>query len=212
MDPREEHLATTRIDVRAPPIRPGGGTRQTVPAPRETLVRRRVLGAARRRYVAARVLEAGPPTHGSLSSQPRARPSECRDHGRHGARGEVVPRRSSEDSRQSRDPLTIALVGRRVADPGVSTLLSFGDDASARRRVKDLPRLPRRRQRTLWNRGRQRPGSEPTRACQRTPLGSGQPRRISQRVDTPRPTRGGGSFLAVRATGGTLHTDSRWPA
>src|SRR5205809_7429690 len=123
MDAREEHLATTRIDVRAPPIRPGGGTRQTVPAPRETLVRRRVLGAARRRYVAARVLEAGPPTHGSLSSQPRARPSERRDHGRHGARGEVVPRRSSEDSRQSRDPLTIALVGRRVADTG--SLLSL---------------------------------------------------------------------------------------
>src|SRR2546426_5576317 len=39
MDSREEPLEATRIDLRTPPIRPGGRTRSAVPAPEETSVR-----------------------------------------------------------------------------------------------------------------------------------------------------------------------------
>src|SRR2546427_11875647 len=39
LDSRQEHLAETRIDVRTPPIRPGGRNRSAGPGPGETSVR-----------------------------------------------------------------------------------------------------------------------------------------------------------------------------
>src|SRR5213593_826596 len=75
MDSREEHLAATRIDIRTPPMRPGGRTRSAVPAPGATSVRRGILGSACGWHMAPGVLEARSTAHrGFLRQHARGLP------------------------------------------------------------------------------------------------------------------------------------------